>query len=86
MKLFIIRERDAEQLRLAESIEGASIALLQDGVYLATSFIKANGVYALAGDVEKRGVKEKLQKRVQLIGYDELVALLLEGGNTVINL
>ena len=86
MKLFIIRERDTAQLRLAESVEGTSIALLQDGVYLATSPIKANEVYALTGDAESRGVKEKLQKRVKLVGYDELVALMLEGGNTVINL
>jgi sulfur relay protein TusB/DsrH len=86
VKLFIIKERDAAQLRLAESIDGAAIALLQDGVYLATSPIKANEVYTLVGDAEKRGVKEKLQKRVRLVGYDELVALMLEGGNTVINL
>ena len=86
MKLFIIRKRDAAQLKLAESVDGASVALLQEGVYLATSPIKADEVYALAGDAERRGVKDKLQKRVRLVGYDELVALLLEGGNTVINL
>jgi sulfur relay protein TusB/DsrH len=86
MKLFIIRERDAAQLRLAESVEGASVALLQDGVYLATSPIKVDKVYALTGDAEKRGIKDKLQNQVRLVGYDEFVALLLEGGNTVINL
>jgi sulfur relay protein TusB/DsrH len=86
VKLFIIKRRDVAQLRLVESAEGASIALLQDGVYLATSPIKANKIYALTGDVEKRGIQEKLQKRVRIVGYDELVALLLEVGNTVINL
>jgi sulfur relay protein TusB/DsrH len=86
MKLFIIRERDAAQLRVAESVEGASVVLLQDGVYLAMLPIKTNKVYALAGDAEKRGVKEKILKRVRLVVYDELVALLLENDNTVINL
>jgi sulfur relay protein TusB/DsrH len=71
---------------LAESVSSTSIVLLQDGVYLATSPIKADEVYALAGDAEKRGVRDKLQKRVRLVGYDELAALLLEGGKTVINL
>ncbi len=86
MKLFIIRKHDASQLRLAESVNGASIVLLQDGVFLATSPIKADEVYALAEDAEKRGVRDKLQKRLRLVGYDELAALLLEGGKTVINL
>jgi sulfur relay protein TusB/DsrH len=86
VKLFIIRGRDEAQLRLAESVEGVSIALLQDGVYLATTPIKANEIYVLTEDAEKRGIQEKLQKRVQLVGYDELVVLLLEEGNTVINL
>jgi len=86
VKLFIIRGRDEAQLRLAESVEGASIALLQDGVYLATTPIKTNEIYVLTEDAEKRGIQEKLQKWVQLVGYDELVVLLLEEGNTVINL
>ncbi len=55
-------------------------------MYLATSPIKTNEVYVLTPDAEKRGVKEKLQKRVKLLGYEELVTLLLECGNTVINL
>ncbi|MGD0805600.1 MAG: DsrH/TusB family sulfur metabolism protein [Candidatus Bathyarchaeia archaeon] len=86
VRLFIIRDCEASRLRLAESIEGAAVALLQDGVYLATSPIKINDVYILTPDAEKRGVKEKLLKRVKLLGYEELVTLLLECGNTVINL
>ncbi len=86
VKLFIIRNSEASVLGLAESVKNSSVALLQDGVYLATSPIKAIEVYVLAPDAEKRGVKEKLQKRVKLVGYEELVALLLELGNTVINL
>lgn len=86
VKLFIIRDSETSRLRLAESVEGADIALLQDGVYLATSPIKTNEVYVLTPDAEKRGVKEKIQKRVKLLGYEELVTLLLECGNTVINL
>jgi sulfur relay protein TusB/DsrH len=86
VRLFIIRDCEVSRLRLAESIEGAAVALLQDGVYLATSPIKINDVYILTPDAEKRGVKEKLLKRVKLLGYEELVTLLLECGNTVINL
>jgi len=85
-KLFIIRDGETSQLRLAESVEGSAVALLQDGVYLATSPIKTSEVYVLTPDAEKRGVKEKLQKRVKLLGYEELVTLLLERGNSVINL
>jgi sulfur relay protein TusB/DsrH len=86
VKLFIIRDNETSPLRLAESVEGADVALLQDGVYLATLPIKTNEVYVLTLDAEKRGVKEKLQKRVKLLGHEELVTLLLECGNTVINL
>jgi len=86
MKLLVIRGRDTEQLRLAESVEGAAILLLQDGVYLATSRIKAaGGVYASAPDAEKRGVKGRLQG-VKLVNYAEIVGLLLEQGYTIVNL
>jgi len=86
-KLLVIREKDAEQLRLAESIEGAAILLLQDGVYLATSQIKATGgVYASTPDAEKRGVKGRLRGGVRLVNYAEIVGLLLEQGYTGVNL
>jgi sulfur transfer complex TusBCD TusB component (DsrH family) len=82
-KLFVIRKRDVEQLRLTESIEGASILLLQDGVYLAATPIKAKA-YALATDAKKRGAKP--HEGVTLINYSEIVGLLLEQGHTVVNL
>jgi len=78
----IIRSRDPEQLRVAESVEWASILLLQDGVYLASAKIKAN-VYASAADSARRGVK---LGGAHPVGYAEIVGLLLEQGHTVINL
>jgi len=82
-KLLVIRKRDAEQLKLAESVEGASILLLQDGVYLAAGRIEAK-VYASATDATKRGAK--LHEAVKLVNYSEIVGLILEQGNTVVNL
>ncbi len=80
-KLFVIRKRDPKQLRLAESLDGASILLLQDGVYLtgktkATTFVSAE-------DARKRGVK---LNGAESVGYAEIVSLLLEKGHTVVNL
>ena len=80
-KLFIVRKHDASQLRLAESFEGASTLLLQDGVYLASE-IKMRA-YASAEDARKRGVKLECADPVT---YAEIVTLLVEEGNTVINL
>lgn len=80
-KLFVIRHRDVEKMRLAESIEGASVLLLQDGVYLSESArVRA---YASAADAAKRGAK---LGKTQPVNYPEMVALLLEQGHTVVNL
>jgi len=80
-KLFVIRKRDAEQLRLAESVEGSSVLLLQDGVYLAGN-VKAKA-YASAADAARRGVK---LNSVAPVDYAGIVSLLLEQGHTVVNL
>jgi len=80
-KLIIIRKRDLEQLRLAESIKGASILLLQDGAYLAGKTKVTT--YVSAEDARKRGIKID---GAEPKGYAEIVGLLLERGYTVINL
>lgn len=80
-KLIIIRRRDMEQLRLAESFDDASILLLQDGAYLAGK-TKAM-TYISAEDARKRGVK---LEGTEPVSYAEIAALLLEKGYTVINL
>ncbi len=79
-KLFVIRKRDAMQLHLAESLEGSSVLLLQDGVYLANE--AKTRVYVSAEDARKRGVELECAP----VTYTEMVTLLLEEGNTVINL
>ncbi len=80
-KLIVIRKRDEHQLRLAESIDGASILLLQDGTYLAGKTTATT--YVSAEDARKRGIK---LDGAEPVGYAEIVSLLLEQGHTVVNL
>lgn len=80
-KILVIRKRDPDQMRLAESIEGASILLLQDGAYLAGK--TKVPTYVSAEDARKRGVK---LNGAEPVNYTEIVSLLLERGYTVINL
>ena len=72
-------------LKIAQSDPDAAIVLVQDGVYLDTGTLAARGVtvYAVAPDVEKRGLTSKLSGAVELIGYDRLVDLIV--ANKVIN-
>ena len=72
-------------LRIAQDDADARIVLIQDGVYLNTSELGAKGtkVYAVAPDVQKRGLTGKLPASVEVIGYDQLVDLIV--ANKVIN-
>lgn len=72
-------------LKIAENDPDAKIVLIQDGVYLDTSALSAKGakVYAVAKDVEKRGLSAKLSGSAEIIGYDQLVDLIV--ANKVIN-
>ncbi len=66
-------------LELAKTDADAKIVLVQDGVYLDASDLVRAGkkVYAIAGDVEKRGLKGRLSN-VELIDYAKLVDLIVD--------
>ncbi len=82
--LYLIDKRTGPQaLSLAAVDSGASVVLLQDGVYLDASSVKGK-VYAVRHDVELRGVASRLSGSVQLIDYGELVDIIL--ANKVVNL
>jgi sulfur relay protein TusB/DsrH len=82
--LYLMDKRTGPQaLALAVADSGASVVLLQDGVYLDASSVRGK-VYAVKRDVELRGVASRLPGSVQLIDYGELVDLIL--ANKVVNL
>ena len=76
-------------LRIAHS---GSVLLIEDGVYAATRGSAAEGVvreamarlkvYALAGDLEARGMADRVIEGVQAIGYDGFVDLVVEHRNS----
>ncbi|TAK33434.1 MAG: hypothetical protein EPO21_12685 [Chloroflexota bacterium] len=72
-------------LKIAQSDPDAKVVLIQDGVYLDASALAAKGakVYAVAPDVERRGLSGKLSGSVEIIDYDQLVDLIV--ANKVIN-
>lgn len=73
---------------LKYATDGSAILFIEDGVYAATAGTKysdlvkeaMNGktVYALAPDVEARGVKEKLIDGIKLVDYAGFVDLVVE--------
>lgn len=75
----------ANGLKVAEFDSDTQVVLIQDGVYLDARALTAKGakVYAVAPDVDKRGVAGKLPASVQVIGYDQLVDLIV--ANKVVN-
>lgn len=66
-------------LALAERDDEAVAVLIQDGVYLDISLLRKAGrpVYAVKRDVERRGLGERLSDGVKVIGFDELVDLIV---------
>lgn len=84
--LYLINKAYGENgLRIAKLDAEAQIVLLQDGVYVdARRFVGSKAkVYAVRDDVEKRGLVERVPEDVELIGYSQLVDLIV--GNKVIN-
>ena len=66
-------------LALAARDDEAVVVLIQDGVYLDDSTLGKNGrpVYAVKRDVERRGLGTRLPNGVKVIGFEELVDLIV---------
>jgi len=65
-------------LQYAQMDDDAIVVLIKDGVYLDTQSVQDKKIYAIDLDVERRGMKGRLKDRVEIIGYDKLVDLILE--------
>lgn len=89
-KLMVLNIHDRETLDMALGID-AEILLMQDAVLFTNNRIEDNKrlhgkkVYALMADIEKRGLKDRVLKNIDLIDVDGMVDLLFSG-KTVINL
>ncbi len=66
-------------LAMAERDDEAVVVLIQDGVYLDGSTLGKSGrpVYAVKRDVERRGLEKRLPDSVKVIGFEELVDLIV---------
>jgi len=79
---------------LSERIEGLKIILLSDAIYMLDDkklnyIVKraattGTSIYALSNDVEKRGLK--INHKISIIDYEELVDILLMPDGITINL
>lgn len=72
-------------LPIAVLDKGSKVVLIQDGVYLNTDALRqaGNEVYAIATDVQRRGLASSLPAGVKVIDYAQLVDLIFD--NKVIN-
>lgn len=81
-------ERNTLESCLAHAQKGSAVLLLEDGVYGAVKgtavskrveeALKSVRVYALAPDVETRGVQGRLIDGIQLVDYGGFVQLAAE--------
>ncbi len=90
--LHIVNKSPFEKTTLASCLahagQGAAVLLIEDGVYGATKGNAAEGairdaagriaVYALAPDLEARGMKDKVIDGVKLVDYAGFVDLVAE--------
>ncbi|MDO8673261.1 MAG: DsrH/TusB family sulfur metabolism protein [Dehalococcoidia bacterium] len=84
--LYLIDKPNGESALALAALDGdAKVVLIQDGVYLDSGDANAHGakVYAIAKDVEKRGLKARIPGFVEVIDYGQLVDLIVD--NKVIN-
>lgn len=79
MLYLVDKQFESSALSLLELDEGAKVVLIKDGVYIRVDKIKAEKIYAMKDDVEKRGLKEFLEGKVELIDYPTLIDLIKEG-------
>jgi len=81
-------ERNGFESCLRHATEGAAILLIEDGVYGAmkgTSFtprleqaLRTLRIYALAADVDARGIRDKMIDGVTLVDYAGFVDLAVQ--------
>jgi sulfur relay protein TusB/DsrH len=84
MNVYLLDKAFADNaLRLLPFDQDAAVVLIKDGVYLDAGQIKTQKVYAIEEDVKLRGVAHRLEGKAEIIGYPELVDLLV--GNKVMN-
>ncbi len=84
--LYLIDKPNGENALALAALDGdAKVVLIQDGVYLDAGAANQNGakVFAIAKDVEKRGLKARIPSYVEVIDYGKLVDLIVD--NKVIN-
>ena len=79
MALYLVDKPLAENaLALARLDAGAKIALIQDGVYVdVADLADSHEIFAIADDVTKRGLASLLDSRIKVIGYGDLVDLIV---------
>lgn len=78
MAVYLIdQQQGPEALSIASLDAEAKVILIQDGVYLDTKSVADKAVYAVAEDVKKRGLVDRLPKYVKIIDYGEVIDLVV---------
>lgn len=80
MVLYLLdRNYGRNGLNLLREGEDDIIVLVNDGVYLDVEDAPRSAkIYAVKEDVERRGLKNRISRRVELIDYDRLVDLIIQ--------
>jgi len=99
MKFLVWLSRDCVTLKeVTDSImrvgNELAVLLVQDGVYLADRGCPHSGelrelgakVYASRTHVEERGISDRLVTDVELVGYPEIVDLIMEEYDRVVSM
>ena len=65
-------------LKYAQMDAEAIVVLIKDGVYLDIAPVQDKKIFAMDDDVKERGMEERLKDQAKIIGYEQLVDLVLE--------
>ena len=65
-------------LKYAKMDAEAIVVLIKDGVYLDIAPVQDKKIFAMDDDVKERGMEERLKDQAKIIGYEQLVDLVLE--------
>lgn len=69
---------DAYQSCCRTLASGDPLLLLEDGVYAVLGELPQNPLYALQGDLQARGLMDKVPPQVTVVDYPEFVQLACE--------